>query len=62
MNFALQDPITYTDYIDESIYQIKANLITGIRESKTRDFSWYYEEIKTRPCTFDIFSETDQNF
>ena len=61
-NFALQDPITYVDYIDETIYQIKANLVTGIRDPVTQKFLWYNEEIKTGPCSSDMFSENNQHF
>ena len=61
-NFALQDPITYVDYIDETIYQIKANLVTGIRDPVTQNFLWYNEEIKAGPCSSDMFSENNQNF
>ena len=62
LNFALQNPVTYADYIDETIYNIKANLITAIRNTTTQKFSWYYEEIKTGPCSLDMFSEKYQHF
>ena len=62
LNFALQNPVTYADYIDETIYYIKANLITGIRNSTTQKFLWYYEEIKTGPCSLDMFSENYHQF
>ena len=62
LNFGLQDPITFAEYIDETIYNIKANLITGIRDPKTLDFSWNYEEIKTGPCSLDMFGKDNQKF
>ena len=62
LNFALQDPLTYADYIDETIYYINVNLITGIRDPKTLDFIWNYEKIKTGPCSLDMFAENNQHF
>ena len=62
LNFALQDPVTYADYIDETIYIIKANLVTGKRDPKTQDFSWHNEKINTGPCSLDMFSEKYQHF
>ena len=62
LNFALQNPITFNEYIDETIYYIKANYILGIRDPKTLDFSWFYEKIKTGPCTSDMFSDKNQHF
>ena len=62
LNFALEDPINYTEYIDETIYYIKANYITAIRDPITQGFSWYYEEIKTGPCTLDMFEKDNQRF
>ena len=62
LNFALQNPINYADYIDETIYYIKANLIKGIRNTTTQEFSWYNEEIKTGPCSLDLFSENYHQF
>ena len=62
LNFGLQDPVTYADYIDETIYNIKAKFITGKRDKKTQDFSWYNEEIKTGPCSLDMFLENDHQF
>ena len=61
-NFGLQDPLTYAEYLDETIYYIKANLITGIRDPITLEFSWYSEEIKKGPCSLDMFSEKNQHF
>ena len=62
LNFALQDPISYAEYIDETIYNIKANLITGVRNSETQAYSWTYEEIKTGPCSLDMFGKDYQYF
>ena len=62
LNFAMEDPEDYAEYIDETIYYIKANHITGIRDPKTQAFSWYYEEIKTGPCSLDMFGEENQRF
>ena len=61
-NFALQDPVTFKEYIDEKIYYVKANFITGIRDPITLDFSWNYEKIKTGPCTLDTFAEDNRHF
>ena len=62
LNFALQDPINYLEFIDETIYSIKANHITGKRDPLTHAFSWSYEEIKTGPCTLDNFGKNSQHF
>ena len=62
LNFALQDPISYTEYIDESIYYIKADLVTGKRDPITQSFSWDYEELKIGPCSIDMFSKENQHF
>ena len=62
VDFALEDPANYSEYIDETIYNVKVNLITGIRDPVTEGFSWYYEEIKTEPCSLDLFSENNQFF
>ena len=62
LNFALQDPINYAEFIDESIYHIKANHVTGVRDPITQAFSWYYEEIKTGPCSLDMFGKDYQYF
>ena len=62
LNFGLQDPITYAEYIDETIYHTKANLITGIRNSETLAYSWINEEIKTGPCSLDMFGKDNQHF
>ena len=61
LTLGLEDPITYNQYIDETIYYIKANLYTGIRDPVTLDFSWYNEEIKTGPCSLDMFSKENQH-
>ena len=62
LNFALEDPINYTEFIDETIYYIKADHITAIRDPKTQGFIWYYEEIKTGPCSLDMFEKDSQRF
>ena len=62
LDFALEDPADYAEYIDETIYYIKANHITGIRNPKTQAFSWYYDEIKTGPCSLDMFGKENQHF
>ena len=62
LSFALENPVTYAGYIDETIYYIKANHITGKRDSVTQDYTWYNEEIKTGPCTLDMFAENNQRF
>ena len=62
LNFALQDPINYLEFIDETIYTIKANLITGKRDPVSQIFIWNYEEIKTGPCTLDMFGKNYQQF
>ena len=61
-NFGLQDPITYADYIDETIYNIKANLVTGKRDPVTQGFLWYSEEIKTESCSPDMFGRENQKY
>ena len=62
LNLAMQHPETYADYIDETIYYIKANLIIGIRNSTSQNFTWSSEEIKTGPCSLDMFLERDRQF
>ena len=41
LSFGMQHPITYAEYVDETIYNIKASLMTGKRDPVTQDFSWY---------------------
>ena len=60
VNFALQDPITYAEFIDETIYYIKAYHITGKRDPVTQAFQWDYDEIETGPCSLKMFSESNQ--
>ena len=60
--FALEDPINYNEYIDETIYYIKANLVTGKRDPLSQSFSWNYEEIKTGPCSLNDFDKENQHF
>ena len=60
--FALEEPVNYLEYIDETIYYIKANLVTGIKDPNTQTYSWYYEEIKTGPCSLDMFEKDNQHF
>ena len=60
LNFGLQDPITFAEYIDETIYYIKAYLVTGIKNSETQDFSWHFDEIKTGPCSLYMFEKNFQ--
>ena len=62
VNFAMAEPENYAEYIDESIYYPKANLITGARDPVTQEFGWIYEEIKTGPCTLDMFAKENQHF
>ena len=62
LSFGMQHPITYAEYVDETIYNIKASLMTGKRDPVTQDFSWYTEEIKTGPCSLDMFSKENQHF
>ena len=62
LDFAMAEPADYTEYIDETIYYAKANLITGTRNQTTQAFEWIYEEIKTGPCTLDMFAKENQHF
>ena len=62
LNFALQDPITYRDYIDETIYSIEVIHATAKRDPISQEFSWIYEKLQAGPCSLDMFGKDNQHF
>lgn len=58
---ALEDPDTYTEFIDETIYYPKAFFKVGRRDNTTGDFVWESKEIKIERCGLDDFGENYKN-
>jgi hypothetical protein len=54
--FALEDPITYNPFVDESVYYPKAYFKRA--EMKGDDFEWKIVELEVERCKLEKFGES----
>ncbi len=62
----IEDPITYLEYIDDSIFTVTATWtrIKKILNNATNQYEakWEIIELKTEPCTLEHFKQQDTKY
>jgi hypothetical protein len=61
-SFGLQDPITYDQFIDESIYRVEVYQKSAVREKvgNTTAFKWSARPLEVGPCSIDKYPKDFQ--